>query len=434
MKSILFGLIISTMAFANGLIEEQVIVENYNKKQFAAIKAQTELTIDHVHGDHFELYGPSGMTEWLDTLGVTYFKVDENHKHIDDFSKYQSFADITKGLKKAAKQYPSIMKLFSIGKSVQGRELWVMKISDNVNVDESEPEFKYISSMHGDEIVGRELTMELIEYIGKNYKTDAKIQKLVNNTEIFIMPSMNPDGSKAKRRYNANRIDLNRNFPDWKRRDSNNTRSRQVETIAVMNWQKQRNFALSANFHGGAVVVNYPWDTTKDRHPFDKLVKDFSKQYADLNPGMRNSREFRGGITNGADWYELNGGMQDWSYYWHNDLQVTVELSERKWPNYSQISSYWKDNRDSLIKYIELIHQGAGFKINDSAQGKVAITQTLANGSTKNLGSYGFTNGEFYKVLENGAYTFTVESGGSKKTVQMQVNGSISSNGNILKL
>ena len=46
---------------------------------------------------------------------------------------------------------------------------------------------------------------------------------------------------------------------------------------------------------------------------------------------MRDSTEFPGGIVNGYDWYEVNGGMQDWSYYWHNDLQVTIELSNMKW-------------------------------------------------------------------------------------------------------
>jgi hypothetical protein len=414
-------LLLSTTAFSNTTIEEQVFVTGYTQKQFDTIKKKTELIIDHVFKSQFELYGPKGMTKYLDMIGVQYIKASA-HKHIDNFNDYPDFSQITKALKELAKKYPKILSLTSVGKSQRGRELWVMKISDNVDADELEPEFKYISSMHGDEITGRELMVELIEYLAKNYNKDSRVTKLINSTEIYIMPSMNPDGSESRRRSNANYKDLNRDFPDWMRGDTNRTNSRQIETVSVMNWQKTRNFALSANFHGGAVVVNYPWDTTKTRHPFDRLVKSFSKQYADLNPAMRSSTEFSGGITNGADWYELNGGMQDWSYYWHNDLQVTVELSDRKWPRYSQIKGFWDDNKESLLKYMELIHQGHGIKLkNSNAVGTVKVLQHLTNGRTKDLGSYGFTNGEFYKVLETGNYTFVVNSAGVESRAEFMV-------------
>jgi hypothetical protein len=253
------------------------------------------------------------------------------------------------------------LKLFSIGKSEEGRELWVMKISDNVNRDEMEPEFKYISSMHGDEITGRELMHELIEDLAKNYNKDPQITSMIDNTEIYIMPSMNPDGSRARRRGNGNRIDLNRNFPELFVSKKKYLEDREPETIHLMKFQASRNFSFSANFHGGAVVVNYPWDSTYDRHPFDRLVKDISLEYARRNPEMKNSRSFPGGITNGADWYIVRGGMQDWSYFFHNDLQVTVELSQKKWPNYSKIKNYYKLNRDSLLYYMGAIHQGQVF-------------------------------------------------------------------------
>lgn len=146
-----------------------------------------------------------------------------------------------------------------------------------------EPEFKYIANMHGNEVVGRELMLNLIEYLCRNYGSDPEVTSLVNNTRIHIMPSMNPDGYEVavegktlaifryrqlmsqltfiffagdvqgyKGRNNSNNFDLNRNFPD---QFANITDPRQPETVAVMNWLKNIPFVLSANLHGGASAL-----------------------------------------------------------------------------------------------------------------------------------------------------------------------------------
>lgn len=437
----IFSVISSVMSFSvlaqMGKIEEEVYVSTPSRAHLNLIEGHPELIIDHLTREGMELFGPRGMKKWLKEAGIAFkaFESSSNHSHdstkINATAGYPTYEQMTRNLKSLAKKYPSIMQLSSIGKSVKGRELWVVKVSDNVNMDEAEPEFKYISSMHGDEITGRELTQFFLKDLLEGYGKNLEITKLINNTEIYIMPSMNPDGSKRRQRANANGYDLNRNFPMWNASRSE-IRGRQPETIAVMNFQKTRQFSLSANFHGGAVVVNYPWDSTKTRHPLDSLLQELSVRYAILNRPMYNSSEFEQGITNGADWYVVRGGMQDWSYVFYNDLQITVELSEQKWPRYSEIPSFYQDNKDSMMAYLASIHQGAGFKLASSKDGSVVIKRKSYDGTTMNMGQFGFRSGEFYKVLPEGEYIFSISlSDGQKTQVEMRVEKDmIKKNGN----
>ena len=395
--------------------EVGVFVLDQHQKHFSHLNKNREFVVDHKSTKGYELYGPRGLRKYLDQMSIPYFELLEgeltSNKNKAIFEGYPTPLQIEKSLKQFAVKYPSIMKLFSIGKSIQNRDLWMVKLSDNVHDDEIETEVKYIANMHGNEIVGRELMVLLIKDLLEAYTNgDIRIRELLNNNEVYIMPTMNPDGSKEKRRGNAKYTDLNRDFPDFTTRDNQNSpNGRDLETQAVMKFQAQRNFALSANFHGGTKVVNYPWDTTSNIFPMDKLVKTLSVEYASENQDMRNSRRFKQGVVNGYDWYEVDGGMQDWSYKWHGDLQVTIELSHNKWPDYSGMDGYYKENRESLVRYLERVSQGAGLKsLDKSLIGQVEIIKT--SGSNQgSLGSFPFGRGEFYKVLENGEYRFNVK-------------------------
>lgn len=414
-----FLFLIAFPVFSNVKIQEELYVPAQRPEILKELIQSGSVIIDHVSSEGFELYGPYGLSDYLNQKNILF--LDKKQINQKALSGYPTSAQVFEKLRVLAEKYPKIMKLFSIGKSVQGKDLLVMKISDNVDSDEVEPEFKYISSMHGDEITGRELSVMFIEEIGEKYGRDREITDLVNNTEIFIMPSMNPDGSDLKQRANAKWSDLNRNFPDQTTDRESSPNGRQIETQAVMKFQAGRKFSLSANFHGGTIVANYPWDSKYDPHPLEDLVKELSVGYSETNPEMRSSTEFPGGITNGAAWYVVRGGMQDWSYVWHNDLQITIELSHQKWPPYSQILGFYKDNRDSMVYYMKEVHRGAGFKFNRSGvEGTVEIKQTSPG--SRILGTYAFSDSEFYKVMPEGEYTFFVkEKNKSVKSLSIRV-------------
>lgn len=168
--------------------------------------------------------------------------------------------------------YPTLTNLYSIGKSVEGRDLWVLEIANEPGKHiPGIPEFKYIANMHGNEVVGRELLLLLAKYLCENYGLNKRVTNLVNTTRIHLMPSMNPDGYEKSNlgdegtsvgRANANNVDLNRNFPDQYGVNKYNM-YQEPEVKAVMNWSLSIPFILSANLHGGALVANYPWDDSQ---------------------------------------------------------------------------------------------------------------------------------------------------------------------------
>lgn len=340
-----------TSAHAN-IVEESFYIQTSDHKIFDLVKSRPELTIDHVEEGGFELYGPKGLKEFLVRNNIPHFSMMIGNMKARGV--YPSPEEIEKELKSITAQYPEISKMFSIGKSIKNRDLWVIKLSRDVGTNDDRPEFKYIANMHGDEIVGREIMVKFIKDLLQNYGKDPQVTNLLDRVQIYIMPSMNPDGAAASMRGNAKYVDLNRDFPDFSTPDNKDTvDGRQPETQAVMNWQKTRKFVLSANFHGGAEVVNYPWDTMADKFPQEAYVKELSLEYSGLAPYIFTSTAFKNGITNGYAWYEVNGGMQDWSIKYRNDLQITIELSNTKWPEYTKVDYYYQQNKPALMRFIE---------------------------------------------------------------------------------
>lgn len=202
-------------------------------------------SVDHSHGRHL--------------FGETPPSVDLSHG-------YMSNTELEKAMKQFAHKCSAISRLYSIGKSVNGVNLWVLEISDNPGIEEPEPAFKFIGNVHGDEPVGRELLMHLANWLCNNYMTDPLATLIIKNVHLHILPTMNPDGYSLKKRGNANNIDLNRDFPDQFFSVNNDLGLRQPETKAIMSWLKKIHFTASATLHGGALVANFPWDGSENQN------------------------------------------------------------------------------------------------------------------------------------------------------------------------
>ena len=239
-----------------------VSVQNAGDGSGVNVKAMTEVRLRKKRGA--AVATPPGGAKESKTAAVTLRP--DGFLRKPEFN-YHDYEDVRAFMNFYARQYPNISRIYSIGKSVQDRDLLVLEISDNPGVHESlEPEFKYVANMHGNEVVGREMLLLLLKYLLEGYGSNDNVTKLVESTRIHIMPTMNPDGFEIAKvgdrqgyrgRANARGQDLNRDFPDQFDK-SIAARARQPETEAVMEWSRNFSFVLSANLHGGSLVANYP--------------------------------------------------------------------------------------------------------------------------------------------------------------------------------
>ncbi|XP_067684519.1 carboxypeptidase D-like [Haliotis asinina] len=377
----------------------------------------------------------------LDTLNefMSRFQVAEHRENML-FKEPQQFVHhhydaLTNFLYDLAEKYPNITHLYSVGKSVQNRDLWVMEVSDNPGRHEpGEPEFKYIGNMHGNEVVGRELLLQLLELLCSNYGNNDFITLMVDLTRIHIMPTMNPDGYEiavegdiqgVRGRPNSHNMDLNRNFPDQYKTLYTNA-EQEPETKVVMKWIQSLPFVLSANLHGGSLVANYPYDdfapnghAVYSRCPDDQTFKMLAEAYSFAHSKMHlghpcptiSSEYFKDGIVNGAKWYSVAGGMQDWNYLHTNCFEITLELGCTKYPMQSELPKYWATNKFPLLVYMGQVHKGVrGFVLEENSQHGVANASIQVKGINHTIISA--QDGDYWRLLAPGQYIITASKQG----------------------
>ena len=400
-------------------------------KERKEISQVTKLvSIEDVHQDSVYAIGTQAQVERLQALGYKVEllthpsllaeppKMSSNSRDIQAWDTYPTYSAYVQMMNDFQTNYPSICRTISAGTSVQGRQLLFVKISDNVDSQEAEPEVMYTSTMHGDETTGYILMLRMIDSILTTYSTDAAITDMVNNMEIWINPLANPDGTYrtgdnsvgGATRGNANLVDLNRNFPDPQDGDHPDGHVWQPETIAMMNVASQQSWIISANFHGGAEVVNYPWDTWVTRHADDAWYIDASRQYAEscqAHAPVGYMNDLNDGITHGFDWYEVNGGRQDYMNYWRGCREVTIELSNVKLLSAGQLPAHWNYNRISLFDWFRQASYGIRGVVTDSVTGApLQATISVVGHDADSSEVYTAPDvGDYYRMIEAGTYT-----------------------------
>jgi PKD repeat protein len=276
------------------------------------------------------------------------------------------------------------------------------------------------------------MMLKLADTLLRGYGSDTELTRMVNEMEIWINPLANPDGTykagnqtvSGATRFNAANIDLNRNFPDPQDGPHPDGEAYQPETKIFMKLADSLSFVMAANFHGGAEVWNFPWDTWQTpRHPdenwwtaegvkFTSTARSNSSTFFNQLYGYPNLP----GVCQGFDWYEVNGGRQDYMNWFKNCREVTIEVSDTKLIPNSQIPLHWQWLRRSLIDFMKSSLRGIRGRITDACTGQAVRAKIeVLNHDRDN--SHVFSTGEsgnFHRPISPGSYRLLVSAQGYK--------------------
>lgn len=257
---------------------------------------------------------------------------------------YYNYAQMNLAIRNLKIAYPSLVDTFTIGYSTNNNAIKCLKISDNPNIDENEPEILFMGHHHAREAISGSSMIFLMQYLCENYAnpSDTRIRNLINNREIFIIVCANPDGWlhnqstnpngggmwRKNRRNNGSGqygVDLNRNWGvNWSNCTgavgaascgSNSTSSdvywgpsaySEPETRALRNFCRSRDFGAVMDQHSVGPYYSLPWGRN-----FDVMSALDDDVYTQMSSVMGKYNGMRYGSTMQTLGYEVSGGMKD---------------------------------------------------------------------------------------------------------------------------
>ncbi len=300
---------------------------------------------------------------------------------------FLTYEEVVQKLDSMRIQYPNLItEKKSIGKSIEGRDIWMVKISDNPDVDEDEPEVFYNSLIHAREPQGMMTLLYYMYYLLENYGKDSIATYLVNNREIYCILVFNPDGYeynrqtspngggmwRKNRRENSNGtygVDLNRNWGyKWGYDDEGSSSDpsdqtyrgtapfSEPETEAVRQFCDQHHFNTALNIHTYSDLVIFPWGYIPKETPDSLIYREYGEEMTRYN-------NYTYGISDDII-YGVNGDSDDWMYGEQTEknkiISMTVEIgsgSDGFWPPQSRIYPLAEENL-FLFRYLTQVAGG----------------------------------------------------------------------------
>jgi hypothetical protein len=397
--------------------------------------------------------GPHDYQDFLD-FGISYelsprsakygeLSMATTYEQMASWNKYPTYSVYCAMMDTFQRRFPTLCRVDTIlAVTPNDHSLLACYVGSNVDGSEQRPQFFYTSTMHGDEQTGFVMMLHLIDYLLNNYTTDAQVQAIMDHVDLWICPVENPDGMYARSddsmgggsywnpgstRANANGVDLNRHYPEV----GQPAKSYEPEIQAMIDFASSHHFVMSANFHGGTELYNFPWDYwTSDQvtHADESWWWLVGNSFADTCHKYGPTGYFMGDydsdgpVTPGGDWYTVDGSRQDYMNYYQHCREVTIEISEDKSPSSSQLPQFWTSLKHSLLNYVEECLNGFNGTVTDSITGAPLEAEVFIQNHDINFSEvYSYLpEGKYYRPIKSGTYTVTFSAEGYvSKTIQV---------------
>lgn len=391
MKHLLLILILLAVPFSREVYKE---VRIYDDSHDVIVKLKnTGLDFDHIHNEpglwiqfvisenkinlldnseiHYEIIHEDIETYYSTRLDNSY---ESRDFELGSMGGYYTFEEIETQLDKLFLDFPELIsEKVSLGQTLEGRDIWMVKISDNPNVDENEPEMLYTGLHHAREPMSFMNLFYFMHWLLENYNIDAEATALIDSRELYFVPAVNPDGlvynqqiapnGGGMQRKNMHEtcigsvdgVDLNRNYSYmWGLDDSGSSPDgcnetyrgvlpfSEPESQAIRDFVNSHNFKIALNYHSYSNLLIYPLGYTYD-NPMDQNDLDIFIEYGEQMV------QYNGyALGTGPELlYPVNGEACDWMYGERGIFAYTPEVgsaSDGFWPPTNRIIPLAEEN------------------------------------------------------------------------------------------
>src|SRR4051812_1511457 len=311
------------------------------------------------------------------------------------FEYFHTYAENEQIIDNVVAAHPAIAQKFSIGRSYQGRQIWAVKLTQNVaGATNGKPEVMINALMHARERASNELALYMLQVLGNNYGLSgtlgSKVTRILNTTVVYVIPMMNPDGAEYDmsggqwHRWRKNRqpipnsnaigVDLNRQFGyTWNCCPAGASKNPSSDTY--QGWaafvtpedQAYRDFVNSRvatsgkskikeilSLHSAARQVLWPYSYTTANVPSDMTADDHAAFVA-LGKGMAQRNGYK--PQQGSDLYIVSGDQDDWAYGARGIFAETIELpkgaSHRYYPSKAEVNRFNSENLNAVLWFLQ---------------------------------------------------------------------------------
>ncbi len=426
----------------------RIALKNYSKQMKQLQALEFDIAGVDLKSKSVDLVVTPDQVDQLNQLGFNAQVLRSQSTLTKPDASYQTPEKVEALLKKYEATYPDLAKVVSAGKSLQGRDIWAIKITSHVNQeDPSKPHIFFNGMHHAREVMSVEVPLDTINTLLTQYGKDSKVTHWVDSNEIWILPMFNVDGNNkvwngdSMWRKNARGnygVDINRNYPfAWNSCNGSSSSqgaqdyhgasaASEPETQVMMNFVKMIRPVFSISYHSYSEIVIYPYGCDGQHVPTKEVVEGIGAELASKIVSDNGKDHYTAG-TAPELLYSVDGGDIDWYYHEYQVIPYVIEVNSTGQgfqPSYTK----WRDSTVARVKpgWQFLLDKLDGPSIHGQVQD---ANQKGVAGATLHIertsGGAAFTqdypaqdNGYFDVILPSGVFKVTFSAPNLKATTQ----------------